>query len=149
MDFSKREETPCFISKYIKIFRQNKKKGECTEIVSESCKKGIIKNGACKILSDCKKLLGIKKNMNGIQCKKMNVYEDKCKGLKRISCEKGISNSEGWNWHKEEKVMNMNSSWMHRQSNKPKIKRKIVYKDEDGNIINPELVEKGDYVPKD
>ena len=144
--------SPCYINQYTRVFSQNSKKDENEMKIEETCKKGVIKNNVCKLLKKFKCRLGIKKNSKKLECKKMKMCVDFKKNLKRISCQTGVSNSDGWCWKTNEKVV-QNRQFQNQKFGgckpKPKIKRKIIYKDEQGNIIDPNLIENGEYIPKE
>ena len=144
--------SPCYINQYTRVFSQNSGKDGNEMKIEETCKKGEIKNNICKLLSKTKCFLGIKKNSKKIECKKKKMCVDLKKNLKRISCQTGVSNSNGWFWNKNEKIVQnqpFHNQKFRGNKPKPKIKRKIVYKDEDGNVIDPNLIENGEYIPKD
>jgi hypothetical protein len=152
MNFSKGKKNPYFVNQSTRIFSQNKRGGETTMTIEKNCQKGEIKDGKCNIFKKFNQMIGFRKNFKGWICKKMKMCEDKKKGLKRVSCQNTIGNSDGWAWDAKEKeeqngVQRMSHNWgSHAKS---KIKRKIVYKDEFGNVIDADKVKNGEYVRKD
>ena len=144
--------SPCFVNQYTRVVSQNSGTEGTEMIIEETSQKGIIKNNACKIIKKCRNLLGIKKNSKSLFCKKMKTCLDMKKNLKRVSCYTEMRNKDGSCWTKQtNKINNINlgNSNFGKSKRKPKIKKKIVYKDEDGNVIDPNLVENGDYIRKD
>jgi ribosomal protein S28E/S33 len=152
LNIEKGKNSEYFYRQSSKILNENQENGEICMTMKETCHQGEITDGKCNIFKKAKNFLGFRKNFKGWACKKLQMCQDKNKGLKRISCQNSIGHSDGWQWcskNQEDRqgVIKKIQKWGSHV--KSKIKRKVVYKDEQGNIIDPDLIKNGEYVPKD
>lgn len=150
MDFTRGKKTN-FSTQYQEEVSRMGPNGEMDTMVTKKFNKGEVVKDKCRIISSFKQLLGIRKDLCSTKCKKVSFFECAKRGLKRISCGKGISNSEGNHWEETSQIHNSSGIWkQHNQRStiRNKIKKKIVYKDENGNIIPPEMIQNGEYIRK-
>jgi hypothetical protein len=146
IDYSSNKKCPTFKAEYREVSEKYGPQGQIERTMTKDCKEGEYIKGKCKIFSKFKEMLGIKKDVNGIKCKNMKFFECAKKGLKRISCGKGRIDEEGSHWEQNCRVERTPNNNFGCVPDKKKPKKKIVYKDEHGNIICPEQIKNGAYI---